>query len=195
MGVVAYHIWLRRNRFVFEGVIGNTTCLLKGVYEALEDYRLPQCQEQRIVTQQSDQRSVPWSAPLSGQIKINWDAALDRHHNLMGVGLLARDHLGRVVAAMCFSQKYQLDPSTAEAFGVQLAAEFARFQGFTSISLEGDAQEVVRAMHRDDEGRYPFGSLIFDAKEILKSFISWDIGYVPRGINGAAHRLAKLACS
>jgi len=96
---------------------------------------------------------------------------------------------------MCFSQKYQLDPSTAEAFGVLLAAEFAWFQGFTSISLEGDAQEVVRAVHRDDEGRYPFGSLIFDAKEILKSFISWDIGYVARGINGAAHYLARLACS
>jgi len=45
MAMVAYHIWLRRNRYVFEGKIEPPACLIKGVSEALEDYRIAHSQE------------------------------------------------------------------------------------------------------------------------------------------------------
>jgi hypothetical protein len=35
----------------------------------------------------------------------------------MGVGLIARHELGRVKATMCYSQKFVMDPTAAEAFG------------------------------------------------------------------------------
>jgi hypothetical protein len=121
-----------------------------------------------------------WSVPEVGWIKVNWDAALHQSRNLMGVGLIARDELGCVQATMCYSQKFVMDPIAAEAFGARLAVEFCAFLSYHFISLEGDAQEVVKAMLRDDDSCCSFGSLIHDAKEILKNVDSWDISYVPR---------------
>jgi hypothetical protein len=61
----------------------------------------------------------------------------------MGEGIVARDSLGRVVAAMCAFLPYIRDPTTVEAIGARRAVEFGRELGFHSIELEGDAREVV----------------------------------------------------
>jgi len=195
MAMVAYHIWLRRNSYIFERTIEPPNCLLKCVSEAVEEFRLANTQAPGIPTLVHGFQAASWCAPSRGWIKVNWDAGLDRHQDLMGVGLIARDEEGCVKATMCYLQKYVLDPTEADAFGARLGAEFTRFMGFSSIALEGDSQKVVRRMRRDDGGCCSFGSFIVDAKEILKYVHAWDICYVPRGRNGAAHHLAKLACS
>jgi hypothetical protein len=48
-------------------------------------------------------------------VKINWDASVDKGRNLMGMGIVARDCEGRLIAALCVPQKFMVDPATAEA--------------------------------------------------------------------------------
>jgi hypothetical protein len=114
-----------------------------------------------------------WSVPLPGRIEVNWDATLDRTLKVMGVGIIARDHLGMVRASMCYAQKYLMDPTAPEALGAWLGAGLGRYMRFPSITLEGDAQEVVLALGIADGSMSKFESLILDA--ILKGFLSWEL--------------------
>lgn len=65
---------------------------------------------------------------------------------MMEVGIIARDYLGMVRASMCYAQKYLMDPTAPEALGAQLGAKIGRYMRFPSITLEGNAQEVVLAL-------------------------------------------------
>jgi hypothetical protein len=126
---------------------------------------------------------------------VNWDAAVDKRKNLMGVGIIVRNNLGAVIATQCAVQKFILDPSVAEAIGAKLGAEFGRTLGLYSIFLEGDTSEVVSALNREEEEFSRMGSIIAEARKILKEFPVWKVGSVRRGCNNAAHQLAKLAVS
>jgi hypothetical protein len=65
-----------------------------------------------------------------------------------------------------FRSTSSLDPTIAEAFGARLEAEFGRYMGFLSFTLEGDAKEVVLALGIGDGGMGKFGVLFW----ILKIF-------------------------
>jgi hypothetical protein len=143
--VTAHKIWLRRNSLVFGGPVQSPSCLLKGATEELADFR----NSVLVSIHQSNNGYLPpaqWTRPAKGNVKINWDAALDGQNRLMGVGIIARDSNGRVVAAMCSFLPYIKDPSVAEAIGAKRAVEFGKERGFSSIELEGDALEIVLAL-------------------------------------------------
>lgn len=92
-----------------------------------------------------------------GIVKLNWDASMDSSKKLIGVGVIARDHRGRVLAAKCSVHMYISDPAVAEAYGAREGAEFGCGFGFHAIILEGDAKEVVLALGKDNDGLGKFG--------------------------------------
>jgi hypothetical protein len=102
--MVAQQIWYRRNKFVFEGVMGDPRCLLKCAIDSLEDFRIAR----RVVDPPSNrplsQHSPSWSAPPNGWTKVNWDASLDVKQKVLGIGLIARDNLGQVKGSMCYAR-------------------------------------------------------------------------------------------
>lgn len=40
-----------------------------------------------------------WIPPPENTVKINWDASLDKNRRILGLGLIARDVRGSVMAA------------------------------------------------------------------------------------------------
>lgn len=68
----------------------------------------------------------------------------------MGVGIIARDHEGRVLKSKCMQRPRITDPAVAEAFAAWAAVDFGIQMGFSSINLEGDLLEVVKAFHREE---------------------------------------------
>jgi hypothetical protein len=126
---------------------------------------------------------------------LNWDAALDKNQRLIGVGIVARDFEGKVIAAMCSSQRYISDSSVAEAFGARLCAEFGLFLGLRSVILEGDALEVVQELKRVNEDAGHLGNLIGEIHVLLRRFDCWSFIHVKREGNKVAHTLAKYAIS
>lgn len=71
-----------------------------------------------------------WQKPPKGVIKLNWDAALNEYAHMMGVGILAHDSGGYVVATMCTTIPFITDPTMAEATAAWKAVLFCCEQGF-----------------------------------------------------------------
>lgn len=111
------------------------------------------------------------------------------------MGIVARDSEGKVIAAMCSSQRYISDPSVAEAFGARLCVEFGLFLSLRTVILEGDALEVVEEINRVDEDAGKFGNLIGETRILLRRFDCWSVKHVKRDGNKTAHTIAKYAVS
>lgn len=59
--------------------------------------------------------SVLWMAPLLGLYKINWDATIDIKNARIGVGIIAHDSQGWVVAARSLTLSTHANSLVAEA--------------------------------------------------------------------------------
>jgi hypothetical protein len=118
-----------------------------------------------------------------------------KRQKLIGVGIVARDSEGKVMAAMCSFQRYISDSSVAKAYGARLCAEFGLYLGLRFVILEGDALEIVEELNRviEDEGN--LGNLIGKTRLLLRSFDCWSVNHVNREGNKVAHTLAKYAVS
>jgi hypothetical protein len=107
---------------VFEGLLTPPTCSIKCAKESLDEYRST---NSMIVASLSRPR-VPiltrWSKPPVGFVKLNWDAAVDRSKKMVGLGIIARDSRGIVVASMCSFHPYVSDSTVAEAMGARQGA-------------------------------------------------------------------------
>ena len=79
-------------------------------------------------------RQIRWKAPSQDFFKTNWDIALDIKQRRMGIGVITRDSMGFVVAAMSKSVNTIQDPTTVEAMGALYAVEFARKLAYRRFS-------------------------------------------------------------
>jgi hypothetical protein len=195
IATISRQIWLRRNKWVYDGIFTPPAQVVRSARDQIEAFSsAEQSRREQLVLPRTMMETV-WSRPGRGIIKVNWDAALDQRQRRIGMGILARDHDGQVIAAMCSSKPFLLDPVSAEAFAAWRMAGFCGSLGARHIVVEGDALEIVHALRKDSAcwGRY--GNLVDDAKNLLNSIDKWEVQHVKRSGNEAAHRLAKLALS
>jgi ribonuclease HI len=111
----------------------------------------------------------------------------------MGLGVIIRDEMERVAAALSKTLTSLQDPTFNETLGARGAVEFAKQLGFNEIILEGDSKQVVMAISSKEQTWCKFDHIVGDILEVLKTFRWWDIGHIKRTANGAAHGLAKAA--
>ncbi|XP_062165107.1 uncharacterized protein LOC133871708 [Alnus glutinosa] len=192
--ILSHKIWLRRNKVVFGGPVQSPSCLLKCAKDLLGDYRRSLV-EAAVPVNRSSLVFSRWSKPAAGTIKINWDASLDVKKKIMGVGIIARNSMGLVKAAMCTVLPYIQNPSMAEAIGARRVVEFAREMGFSSIELEGDSREVVLALGSSEQFCGFYGNIVMETWLLLGLFPCWRITHVGCDGSKAAHCLAKLDVS
>ncbi|XP_062154522.1 uncharacterized protein LOC133862691 [Alnus glutinosa] len=193
-GAIAHKIWSRRNRVVFRGAILPPNILIREAFDLVEEFRTTNLQVETLGQGEQSTR-VGWSKPEENRIKINWDAALDGGRKLMGIGIIARDHQGRVRAAKCEILPHVRDPVAAEAIGARSAVSFGCFMGFQSVDLEGDAREIILTLSNLEEVDSVHGHFLAETRQMLGSLVSWKVSHVRREGNKAAHSLAKLALS
>ena len=74
---------------------------------------------------------ICWTTPSPKWVKANWDAALLHQRNRMGLAVVVRDHMGKMVVAGCKTQKGCPDSSTAEALAVLMAIKICKEMGFS----------------------------------------------------------------
>jgi hypothetical protein len=188
---MARRIWLRRNSVVFGGLISPPGLLVQSTKESLEAYhhvrKLP-----GLGTTTRPARSR-WKKPPAGVLKVNWDAALDQSSNSMGVGVIALDEWGSVVASMCDIIPFITDPTIAEAVAASKAVVFCSEQCFQRIILEGDALEIVQGLRQEGPSWQRYGHLLEDSRARLNGLQFWQLNHVRRDANEVAHGLAKFA--
>ena len=138
---------------------------------------------------------VHWTQPPAGVLKINWDAALDPRTGKSSMGIVARDHVGRVLAMASSTCNQISHPTTAETLTAWQAVVLGVQLGATYLELEGDALEVVQDLNQPVHSWGRNGPVVNDIKMLLQNFNAWKVSHVKGGQMGAAHCLAKLALS
>ena len=79
-----------------------------------------------------------WSPPPPGLCKVNVDAATFNDIRSTGIGIVIRDSMREVVAALCKKLEAPLGPLEAKSKAFEAGILFALSCGFTDVVLEGD---------------------------------------------------------
>ena len=92
-----------------------------------------------------------WVPPSLGLCKINVDGSLSRTKKLARIGVVIRDHRGRILAALCRKIRAQLGVLEVEAKAYEASVLLARHLGLMNGVLEGDSLIISNALKRVTE--------------------------------------------
>jgi ribonuclease HI len=104
-----------------------------------------------------------------------------------------RDDCGRVLVALSQTVLDYFTASLAEARAALLAVQICKEVGFNRVLFEGDAKLVISAINSTEPDWSNVGVIIANIKEELLGLQQWQMSFVRREGNGAAHVLSKLA--
>jgi ribonuclease HI len=124
---------------------------------------------------------------------VNVDAALFSQSQRMGVGIVIRDHLGRLQAARRRYVDQVVTPELAEAIAMRCALEFTEDGGFQRIVVASDCDALVNKVNSTAIDRSQIGAVVYDIKSWASKFVSCSFIHVNRSCNEAAHVLARSA--
>ena len=86
---------------------------------------------------------IRWNPPPSTSLKINFDGAVFRETDEVGLGVVVCDHQGRVMASMFENIKLASSSNEVEALAVMRAISFALELHLPSIIVEGDSELII----------------------------------------------------
>jgi ribonuclease HI len=81
---------------------------------------------------------------------VNWDAAIKKDKGWVGIGVLLRDHTGKMIMAKSLTWKGYLGPVEAEALAAVMATQTCHSWGIDKTLFVGDAKGVVDAINNGD---------------------------------------------
>jgi ribonuclease HI len=190
---IARQVWLRRNKWVFQGEFATPTHILQCASNQLESAKSNGEAVRQVGQRRSPQDRERWKKPSREFLKCNWDAAIDSDEMRMGVGVVIKNHEGEVVAAKCCTKPHITDPLVAEIVAAWSAAQFIRHLEIDHVLVEGDSLGVIQSLGGVDRSWAPAGHLVDDAKALLNNCRCWKAMHVRREANAAADCLAKMA--
>ena len=92
-----------------------------------------------------------WIPPPLGLCKINVDGALYHTKKLARIGVVIRDHRGRLLVALCRKIRAQLGVLKVEAKAYEAGMLLARHLGLMNGVSEGDSLIISNALKRVTE--------------------------------------------
>ncbi|RZC50485.1 hypothetical protein C5167_018906 [Papaver somniferum] len=141
--------------------------------------------QSRIVT--------PWSLPVNGFQKLNFDAAFLKDSRYMGIGLIAFNDAGIRRGAQSI-HGIANDEEQAEALAALAAIKWAKAEAVQNLHLEGDCLNVVNAINGSlGSVKWTNNNVIQDCRKLLEGFTNWICTFVHRESNEVANNLAKKA--
>ncbi|KAH7836340.1 hypothetical protein Vadar_000082 [Vaccinium darrowii] len=134
-----------------------------------------------------------WEKPCHGWFKINFDGGLDHRKKVGGLGIVIRDYNGNFRAARAIHIRNCMEPLGIEAMAARESLIFALELGLQRIILEGDCQQVVKLIQKNEVCDSSIGALISDINCLRQSVSELDVRFVRRSGNSVAHCVAKNA--
>ena len=128
-------------------------------------------------------------------VKINFDGATCPKKKKAGIGVVAHDVNG-LVLALCAKIKHQPYKAVEiESLAAATTLSLAIDLGFRRVILEGDSMEVIQALRENLQPLTPMGLLIEDVRRFSQNFDELLYSHTKRNGNAVAHSLAKYALS
>jgi hypothetical protein len=193
MVVTMSHIWDARNRFpegepmmhprsVAKKTLAYIQMIVTHLYKPSTSHR-----------RESKSSVLKWSSSPAGMVFVNVDASIFSASRWMGVGVAIRDHNGVCLTACSEYQEEALSLEIAEALALRRAINLAKDEVFTKIIINSDCLSVVNRVYAVEDDRSLCGPVIHDIRKLMPSFTSCSVKHFVRGLNVAAHTLAKLS--
>ncbi|XP_021769751.1 uncharacterized protein LOC110734003 [Chenopodium quinoa] len=135
--------------------------------------------------------SKTWVAPPADWVKINTNATLTEE-GWVGVGVVARDNLGKVVFSACKRWKAWWQMDVAEAKAIILALKLGSSFGCRKIIIESDSQEVTSRLSKGASHLTDLDAVLVDALKLSTSFEQVCWSHVRREGSEVAHHLARF---
>ena len=94
---------------------------------------------------------VHWFPPPNSWCKANFDGAIFQELGAAGIGVVIRDHEGKVIGAIL--ERIALLPSVedVEALACRRAILFAREFSLQTVVFEGDSETIINSLNSDEE--------------------------------------------
>ena len=100
-------------------------------------------------------------------LKINFDGAVFREIDEVRLGVVVRDHEGRVMASMFEKIRLPSSSDEAEAMETVRAISFTLELHLPFVIVEGDSELIISALRREEESFSSFGHFISSVKQNL----------------------------
>ncbi|XP_059436609.1 uncharacterized protein LOC132169617 [Corylus avellana] len=185
------HVWFCRNKWVHEGTFVDPNLILQKTVEDIMTYA--QLQQKEPAENNVSTHLKAWLAPTQGWYKANWDVAIDKLNERVGIGVVLRDEKGQVIATMCKTRMGILELAMGEAYAAYHAVFLCRDMGVQNLILEGNVKQIVEAINSATGTWSLFGHLIEDTRRVLLTLPRWNCVFVSHEANEEAHRMAKVA--
>lgn len=192
LAFICWFLWKARNKAQFEGQGCDSIKIMEKAYSICSKFKEAFAVPNRVSSGSSTSTPTPmWHGPPTGVIKLNVDGAIDRRSGIVGVGIVARNHLGQILGASSIPFPGLLSPRVAKALGFREALVLAANKGLADIIIEGDSIQIVQALNQAGKSYSDCSSILSDYLELLPLFSSCAFEYVNRSFNRVAHSLAK----
>jgi hypothetical protein len=148
MAFLLQRIWFKINRIVFDKKWINPSTVAQQAKAGLDVF---QASNFSLPSREAEVKVVGspkgWQPPFPDPIKINWDASINKTLGCIGIGVVARDYVGKVLRAKCSYRKHSLVPDVAKMIAALDAVMFCREAGFWDFIKEGDALKVAKEIN------------------------------------------------
>ena len=193
MALIFWLIWSRRNSVrVGESSI-EINQIRKKAEEFLHDFKKANGSKvHRLIRPVSP---VRWIPPIFPLYKVNFDGAFFSKTGAAGLGVVMRDHSGNVIGAMTERVRIPSSPAVVEALACRRALFFAKELSIFEVSVEGDAEFIIKAILAGDSANPEYGHVISDILSLAADFRYCIFSHVKRIGNIVAHFLAKKSVS
>ncbi|KAL0449471.1 UNVERIFIED_CONTAM: hypothetical protein Slati_1503500 [Sesamum latifolium] len=189
--VMCWFLWGRRNLLIMEHT-SQTPHQTVSAANSLIAFREAYVTQPRKHVRHGA-RPSKWIRPDTGTIKINFDGVVHHKGCEVGIGGVARDSDGFVLA--WFSRKFQrqVDGEIAEALAAREAVDLVLRHGWNSVLIEGDCLGLINKINISEPDHSYTNSLVHDIK-VAASLCS-DLAFIhtSRNNNTIAPKLATRA--
>ncbi|GLT59332.1 hypothetical protein SLA2020_321580 [Shorea laevis] len=192
--ILCWKLWSCRNEALWEGKTMEPRQIIAKALSFLQEYSTALLSRGRGPASVQRRTETRWRPPDAGFVKINMDGAICAQRELYGLGAVARDSSGEVIAAMMFKGYGQISAEESEACSLRKALKWARDLMFYKVVVETDCASIVTAINGDYLSlNSNLGCILLDCKQLMAPFTICRLQHVRRSGNFVAHELARKA--
>ena len=187
--MVAWGIWSNRNEIRTGGSRKSASLIVRWTLDYLEEFQVAN----HTVQIKSAESECGWSLPHAPGFKVNVDAAIFENLCSVGIGVVIRDQLGSVRAAMSKKLRAMLGPLETEAKAMEEGLRFAWDRGFRAAMFEGDSLLVHQVLTSSAIPPASISNIISGVLSQASQFDECVFSFTRRTGNKVAHALAQHA--
>ncbi|XP_042972813.1 uncharacterized protein LOC122304620 [Carya illinoinensis] len=145
-------LWSRRNKLVFESKFESPSRVVTNAISSLKCFQASQAEMKQLKVPNTNRRmDTKWKPPDVGVSKLNFDAAIDKVENRMGLCIVARNHLGELLFSYSASRLFSGTSDMAEAASLWKAMDLAIELDIRNVVYEGDHERIIKGVTEEKE--------------------------------------------